>query len=180
MHVFPFAPFFCSITAPIRGKVLTAEELEASLMGGDSKQTDQHVGHNDIKLQQHGLCSTPDGVHTSLPLAAMPSFGKVKTVSELEAGLKQVGLGKDLPASVAVTATNKQLGIDAFLSNKEQTHNDMAPTSAASDMNAFNKLLGMMKASGVLQEHPKMPVSTLSHIFLNPTLWTCMFYVKVC
>jgi len=128
-------------------------------MGGDSKLTDQHVGKNDKKLPHHGLSSTPDGVHNSLPLAVMPSFGKVKTVSELEAGLKQLGFSKDVPPAGAMTAASKQLSMEAFLSTKETQHNDMAPAHAPSDMNAFNKLLGMMKASGVLPEPPRMPVS---------------------
>ncbi len=253
---------FCVLVLPSGGKVLTAEELEASLTGESVSTPAQKFEdrHNSRHPHPSRLDAPPPPIHSSekgltqtgeqwaldwgkkflgdsrfvshqpvitqaqdlqvveaprdhLPPAAhyvngdfslppppthsvqpVASAGKMTTVSELEASLKDMGLAGITDAAMPETAhmaakngdilslvkQQQQQLVQETLQRRHQQQQQkqmkarvesLAAQAQANqqqqpprlpgqpeNMEAFNKFIGIMKASGTLKDTPKMPV----------------------
>lgn len=131
--------------APGMGKVTTVSELEASFkdvgLGGPRDMAYQ---------QQQGKMGPPPLPQQQQQQAAAEQHKVVQQLQQLQ---QQQQLQQHLQQQ-----QNKQLPPQAAGGPGQQ----QAPPPT--DMAAFNKLLGLMKASGSLPQTPKMPVSHLRYL----------------
>lgn len=130
---------------PPGGKVLTAAELEATLVNHPSANPSQQSPSVNKQAMHPGPVF---GVHPNnrLSFTSVPPViptGKVTTVAELEAGIKDVKL-KDTPVAEKYRTQMSNQTPQSVAHPKGMTPNSGQKTTP-SDMAAFNRLLGMIQ-----------------------------------
>ena len=136
------------LAVPHGKRILTAEELEASMGAKTSAKSSQEASNSGLH-RPPGIHGTPpfglgaDPKHSlSFTSAPVIPTGKVTTVAELEADFKEVKL-KDVPGGKLPIQLGNQQAPVAVQAKLMQAAGEQKPT--ATDMAAFNRLLGMIQ-----------------------------------
>lgn len=161
MSVFSFP---CDVALPKGGKVFSAAELEARL---GSKPADPSmdlqralgvVPPSQAPPPVNKLFSVfagPAAQQAATP-PPPPAQPKMTTVWELEAAMKDATLREE-----KVREQQQMQQKMAMQLKQMQQQQQQQKQTEGSNMAAYNKLIGMIEASGSMPHTPKMPVSTL-------------------